>query len=197
MRGSKARGGQRRPDQRAPAKSADEGAADGRATASPAIRRFKAGFRWEHVELEPYKIAAHRGGEFRGASRQVLAGAGGEPIAFHLRYFELEPGGFTSLEQHRHAHVIIGVRGRGTVRSGDASYSIGRFDLIYIAPGQPHQLSAGGKRPFGFFCIVDARRDRPRPVVEARTRRLKPSIATDQHGSHRKERPPGGGRSPA
>jgi ribulose-bisphosphate carboxylase large chain len=166
MPGSKAHGGRRRPDQTA------EG--DAAASAPPAMRRFKAGFRWEHVELEPYKIAAHSGGEFRGASRQVLGGKCGEQIGFHVRYFELEPGGFTSLEQHGHSHVVIGVRGRGTVRCGDASYSLGRFDTIYIAPHQPHQLAASGKSPFGFFCIVNARRDRPRPVVEARTRRLKP-----------------------
>jgi len=169
MRGSKARGGRRRPDQ--PAK---DDTAEGGASAPPAMRRFKAGFRWEHVELEPYKIAAHSGGEFRGAARQVLAGKRGEQIGFHVRYFELEPGGFTSLEQHRHSHVVIGVRGRGTVRTGKARYSLGRFDTIYIAPDQPHQLAANGKSPFGFFCIVNARRDRPRPVVEARTRRLKP-----------------------
>lgn len=131
----------------------------------PAMRRFKRAFRWEGVELEPYKIAAHRGGEFRGASRQVLAGKRGERIAFHLRYFELGPGGFTSLERHRHSHVVIGVRGRGTVLIANRRYTLKPFDTVYIAPEQAHQLTASGAGRFGFFCIVDARRDKPRPAV--------------------------------
>jgi quercetin dioxygenase-like cupin family protein len=133
---------------------------------APVMRRFKPGFRWDNVELEPYKLAAHRGGEFRGASRQVLAGTHGERVGFHVRYFELEPGGFTSLERHRHAHVVIGVRGRGTVRIGKARYPVGRFDTVYVGPDQPHQLAASGRGRFGFLCIVNARRDRPRPVME-------------------------------
>ncbi len=133
------------------------------------LRRFRRQYRWEHVEVEPYKISAHAGGEFAGASRQVLAGKLGERIAFHLRYFELEAGGHTSLEQHRHAHVVIGVRGRGSVRVGDRNYMLQPMDTIYIGPNQAHQLRALGRARFGFFCIVDARRDRPRPVVLNKT----------------------------
>lgn len=128
------------------------------------MRRFLDGFRWTGVELEPYKLRAHRGGAFRGASRQVLIGARDEQARFHVRYFELEPGGFTSLERHRHCHVVIGLRGRGRVRVGETNYMLGRLDTIYVPPNAPHQLSALGRGPFGFLCIVNARRDKPRPV---------------------------------
>jgi len=60
---------------------------------APIVRRFKRGFRWGEIELEPYKLAADQGVEFRGASRQVLIGKRGEQVNFHVRYFELEPGG--------------------------------------------------------------------------------------------------------
>jgi len=130
----------------------------------PVMRRFKRGFRWSQVTLEPYKAQAHRGGEFRGASRQVIAGARGERVRFHLRYFELEPGGFTSLERHRHSHVVIGMRGSGMVRVDSDEYKLGPFDAIYIGPDRPHQLLANRQGRFGFFCIVDARRDHPRPA---------------------------------
>jgi quercetin dioxygenase-like cupin family protein len=137
-----------------------------RKSAAPVLRRFQRGFRWDGVELEPYKLSAHRGGEFRGASRQVIVGKRGERVRFHVRYFEIEPRGFTSLERHRHSHVVIGARGLGRVRVGERSYRLRPMDTIYIAPDQPHQLRAIGNAPFGFFCIVDARRDRPRPVDE-------------------------------
>jgi ribulose-bisphosphate carboxylase large chain len=133
----------------------------------PVLRRFRA-YRWEHTQLEPYKISAHTGGEFAGASRQVLAGTGGERLAFHLRYFELQAGGYTSLERHRHCHLVIGVRGRGTVRVGDENYTLKPMDTIYIGPNQAHQLRAAGRGRFGFFCIVNARRDQPRPVTPAK-----------------------------
>jgi ribulose-bisphosphate carboxylase large chain len=130
----------------------------------PVLRRIRRSFRWEHAELEPYKISTHAGGEFAGASRQVLVGKRGERAAFHLRYFELQSGGFTSLERHRHSHVVVGVRGRGLVRVGDKNYTLRPLDAIYIGPEQAHQLRATGRWPFGFFCIVDAHRDQPRPV---------------------------------
>jgi ribulose-bisphosphate carboxylase large chain len=129
-----------------------------------ALRRCVGDFRWDKVELEPYKISAHKGGEFCGASRQVLIGRNHEPVKFHLRYFELEPGGFTSLERHRHSHVVVAMRGRGRVRIEENAYAVKPFDLIYIGPNQAHQLTASGRAPFGFFCIVDAKRDKPRPV---------------------------------
>jgi quercetin dioxygenase-like cupin family protein len=133
--------------------------------ANRALHRFLGGFRWEGVELEPYKTSTQRGGEFAGASRQVLVGAHGEQVKFHVRYFELEPGGFTSFERHGHSHVVICVRGSGKVRIGNTQYRVGRLDTIYIGPAQPHQLAAQERGTFGFFCIVDAKRDKPRPVT--------------------------------
>lgn len=147
----------------------------------PVLRRFRRGFRWTGVELEPYKLRAHRGGDFRGASRQVLAGARGERVNFHVRYFELEPAGFTSLERHRHAHFVIGVRGRGRVRVGSATYELRAMDGIYIGPDAPHQLRASGRARFGFFCIVDAKRDRPRPADE-------PAQAVRRRGRRKRRR---------
>jgi hypothetical protein len=32
----------------------------------PTLRRFRAGYRWGVVELEPYKLRTYRGGQFRG-----------------------------------------------------------------------------------------------------------------------------------
>jgi quercetin dioxygenase-like cupin family protein len=159
--GAKANAPPRRTQKSAP--PAQPAIGDGNLSAPPTLRRFRR-FRWEHSEVEPYKVSAHRGGEFAGASRQVLIGRRGERVAFHLRYFELRAGGYTSLERHRHSHVVVGVRGRGLVRIGDENHTLGPLDAIYIGPQQAHQLRAAGRSKFGFFCIVDARRDKPRPV---------------------------------
>jgi quercetin dioxygenase-like cupin family protein len=89
----------------------------------------------------------------------------GAPAAFHLRYFEIAPHGYSSFERHRHAHAVLIVRGRGRVRLGDRVHRVGPMDFVYIPPWVPHQFRAG-REPFGFLCPVDAVRDRPRAVQD-------------------------------
>jgi ribulose-bisphosphate carboxylase large chain len=90
-----------------------------------------------------------------------LVGGQGETTAFHVRYFEIAPGGFTSLEEHGHEHVVLVLRGRGQVRLGGAAAELSFGDLVYVAPRESHQFWNDSAEPFGFLCIVDAVRDRP------------------------------------
>ncbi len=133
------------------------------------LYRHRGNYRWEGVSPEPYKAQSE---DWAAAQRMVFIGQAAEPLDFHLRYFELEPGGFTSLEKHEHAHVVIVVRGKGTVVAGSACWSVGFLDALYIAPFTPHQLLNTGEEPFGFFCIVDAVRDRPQPLSPSELQRL-------------------------
>jgi quercetin dioxygenase-like cupin family protein len=127
------------------------------------IRRFDhVRFRWSGIEPAPYQSPAAGGRTWRDVERFVLVGREA-PTAFHLRYFELAPRGFSSLERHSHAHAVLVVRGRGRVRLGPATRRVGPMDFIFIPPGLPHQFRAGRER-FGFLCPVDAQRDRPKPV---------------------------------
>ncbi len=129
---------------------------------SKVIRRGD-GFTWHGVPLEPYKPTTET---YRNVTRRELVGKRGEGTAFHLRYFEVAPGGFTTYERHQHEHVVVPLRGRGVVLIGEARHEVGVGDVIYVAPDDPHQLGApaGASEPFGFLCIVDAVRDRPVPV---------------------------------
>lgn len=119
----------------------------------------RAGFRWEDREDQVYKSV--READFRGVRRVELVGKNGEAVSFDLRYFELEPGGYTSLEKHMHTHVLIGARGRGVVLTGSERLELGSDDIAYIAPLAVHQLRNESAEPFGFYCIVDHERDRP------------------------------------
>ncbi|NLE00275.1 MAG: cupin domain-containing protein, partial [Fibrobacter sp.] len=101
---------------------------------------------------------------FSGITRTELTGKFGEKTSFDLRYFEIEPYGFSSLEKHIHEHVIIGVRGNGTLIKGDKEVQISVHDIAYIAPLEKHQVRNNNREPFGFFCIVDHDRDRPIPA---------------------------------
>ncbi|MFP4680403.1 MAG: RuBisCO large subunit C-terminal-like domain-containing protein [Chitinispirillaceae bacterium] len=116
-------------------------------------------YRWGAREIQKYKEDSRL--PFRGVLRSELVGRFGENTAFDLRYFEIEPGGFSSYEKHVHEHVIIGVRGRGVLLKGDRSLHVNKFDVVYVAPLEAHQLRSEGEEPFGFFCIVDHLRDKP------------------------------------
>lgn len=120
---------------------------------------FREGFQWQGREVQPYKIGGSLA--FKDSRRIELVGQHGERTAFDLRYFEIGPGGHTSLERHLHTHVIIGARGRGSLVGDDRQLTVNPMDVAYVPPLKAHQLSNPGDEPFGFFCIVDHERDRP------------------------------------
>ena len=124
-------------------------------------------YTWDGVEQEAYKHgqkyedAEETGKNWQGVIRQVLIGNQTEATEFHVRYFEVSPGGYSSLEKHQHAHVVIAIRGQGKAILDATAHGMQPLDTVYVAPWTPHQFLALGDEPFGFFCIVDAGRDRP------------------------------------
>ena len=126
------------------------------------ILRYKDNFKWSGTRTEKYKQYTAEG--WSAIARKVLIGSHGESSKYHLRYFEIAPGGYSSLEKHRHEHVVICLRGKGKVLIGKKSHEIGYLDTVYIAPNTVHQLTNPYDVPFGFFCIVNAKRDKPKPV---------------------------------
>lgn len=120
----------------------------------------KGGFEWNEVRPANYKPAD---ATWKGVTRRVFVGETGESPRFHLRYFEIVRGGYTTLEQHRHEHAIAVVRGRGQVVIGCDTREVGFGDVVYVAPDDPHQFrNDSADEPFGFLCIVNAERDHPR-----------------------------------
>jgi quercetin dioxygenase-like cupin family protein len=114
-------------------------------------------FRWRGVEVLPYKEEGRA--PSRGVTRQTLL-----ELTFVTRYFEIEPGGYSTLERHQHPHSVVILRGTGEALLGGARQPVRPFDCVYVAPGAVHQFRATGAEPLGFLCIVDRERDRPEVV---------------------------------
>jgi quercetin dioxygenase-like cupin family protein len=110
------------------------------------IRRT-AEFRWDGVLVSAYKPG---GTHFAGITRQLLF-EGGDGLGCQLRYFELVPGGYSSLERHRHAHAIMIIRGRGRALVGDGILDLATHDLVAVPPLTWHQFRADTEEPLGFL----------------------------------------------
>jgi hypothetical protein len=97
------------------------------------ILRYREDYTWGERMRRIYK---DEDGNWKGVTRtSLVGGSDGLPVPFHLRYFEVETGGF------------------------------GYGDVIYIAPWEVHQFcNPDGPEPLGFLCMVPAERDRPVPV---------------------------------
>lgn len=123
------------------------------------LYRHKGGLEWLGIKTEKYKP---KGGDWADIVRRVIVGNKGETARFHLRYFEISPGGYSSLEKHKHEHVVICVRGKGNILTEKRNNTLNFLDTIYVSPETSHQLSNPFDEPFGFFCIVNSKRDRPK-----------------------------------
>lgn len=117
-------------------------------------------YTWNSIERKEYKDDTSC---YKGVHRYTLLGEkeDEQQLNFQTRYFEVENGGYTSFEYHRHPHSVIIIRGRGTVILGDELHDISLHDVIYIPPNTMHQFHADRDEPLGFICIVDRYRDRP------------------------------------
>ncbi|HVH32115.1 MAG TPA: cupin domain-containing protein [bacterium] len=127
------------------------------------------GVTWDGVTPQVYKRSAPSSpsAPWRDVVRYTLVGETGEPTAFHLRYFEIGVGGYSSLEKHHYVHAVVVLCGQGKVIVGHEVFDVEPFDLVYVPSFQPHQFVNTGSEPFGFLCPVDADRDRPQPLTEA------------------------------
>jgi quercetin dioxygenase-like cupin family protein len=126
-------------------------------------RGFHEDFRWDGVSHMPYKQDGTA--PFKDISRQVLFQQ--PDMGCELRYFEMDAGGYSTLERHEHAHAVMILRGRGRCLLADEVVTVKPFDLITIPAWTWHQFRATDGGPLGFLCMVNQQRDRPQlPTTE-------------------------------
>jgi S-methyl-1-thioxylulose 5-phosphate methylthiotransferase len=123
----------------------------------PTHRGQREPFVWEGGGVLAYK---EEDGTFRSVTRQVLSDAEhGQGTS--LRYFEVGPGGHTTLERHEHTHVVVPIRGRGSALIVDRIVPLALHDVVFVPSWGWHQFRATEDEPFGFLCAVTVERDRP------------------------------------
>lgn len=115
-------------------------------------------FEWESVDKKVYKTET---ANFKDIHRYSLLGENEKELNFQTRYFEIKPGGYSSLEKHSHPHSVVIIRGKGTVILDNKAVEISEHDVVYISPETIHQFHADRGGPLGFICVVDRYRDKP------------------------------------
>lgn len=145
-------------------------------THKPTLHRPRIpGGHWQDVALLAYKQVGSA--PFRDVTRQVLFD---DPaLGCELRYFEVAPGGHSTLERHEHVHAVMVLRGHGRCLVGDQVFEVAEQDLVHIPAMTWHQFRAQEDAPLGFLCMVNTVRDRPRLPDEAELAALRsrPKVA--------------------
>ena len=100
--------------------------------------------------------------QMEGASEtkmRVLIGPDDGATNFHMRHFEIAPGGHTPNHSHDYEHEILVLSGSGIVKSkhGDQPFTAG--DVIFIPANQKHQFVQSGDNPCTFICLVPVPED--------------------------------------
>jgi quercetin dioxygenase-like cupin family protein len=114
------------------------------------IHRCVGPFDWEGVSVGHYPPEK----DVQGVSVRRLIGPAERAPNFYVRYFQIEPGGWTSLDQHAHDHGVMILRGRGRVLLGTEEHEVSCGDVIYIPGNEVHQFRNPGEEPLGFLCII-------------------------------------------
>jgi quercetin dioxygenase-like cupin family protein len=103
---------------------------------------------WDGVATRPY------GTNLR---RYELIGPADGAAHYRVRYFEVPPGGHTTLERHEHDHGVVIQQGRARVTLGRDTHDVGPGDVVYVAPNELHSFESTGDEPLGFICVAPPR----------------------------------------
>ena len=101
--------------------------------------------------------------DLEGAAKvrmRMLIGPDDKAKVFHMRHFEVAPGGNTPHHSHDYEHEVIVLRGQGVVASAEGDRPIKPSDVVWVPPNEKHQFRNTGAEPLEFICLIPAPEDR-------------------------------------
>ncbi|MCK4236569.1 MAG: cupin domain-containing protein [Candidatus Krumholzibacteria bacterium] len=75
---------------------------------------------------------------------------------FHMRLFEIEPGGKTPLHSHAWEHEVYILEGRGKLIFEDKEKEFSGGFFIFVPEGKEHSFINIGDGTLKFLCLVPA-----------------------------------------
>lgn len=90
---------------------------------------------------------------------RMLVGPGEGATNFHMRHFEVAPGGFTPHHQHNYEHEILILKGQGVAQSQQGERPLRAGDVVFVPANEMHQFRNTGGGPLEFICLIPAPQD--------------------------------------
>ncbi len=94
-----------------------------------------------------------------GARMRMLIGPAENARNFHMRHFEVAPGGHTPHHQHDYEHEIVVLKGAGAAKSEQGERTFKAGDVIWVPANEMHQFRNTGDGPLEFICLIPAPQD--------------------------------------
>lgn len=76
-----------------------------------------------------------------------------------MRFFEIEPGGYTPKHQHPWPQYMFVMEGDGLIDWGEQEEKLQFGHSIVVPDNALHQIKNVGDRPLRFICVVPPRGD--------------------------------------
>ena len=100
--------------------------------------------------------------DLEGASNvkmRMLIGPDHNARVFHMRHFEIAPGGHTPHHTHDYEHEVVVLAGTGIAVSAQGERPLKPRDIVWVPPNEKHQFRNTGSVPLEFVCLIPAPQD--------------------------------------
>jgi quercetin dioxygenase-like cupin family protein len=91
-----------------------------------------------------------------GVRMRMLIGPEDDACNFHMRHFEIQPGGNSPHHQHDFEHEVLILKGRGRVKSEAGDQPVSAGTVVWVPPNEMHQFVSTGDQPLEFICLIPA-----------------------------------------
>ena len=90
---------------------------------------------------------------------RLLIGPADQADVFHMRHFEVAPGGHTPHHAHDYEHEILVLKGHGAAAGPQGDRPLKPRDVVWIPPNEKHQIRNTGTEPLEIICLIPAPKD--------------------------------------
>jgi quercetin dioxygenase-like cupin family protein len=111
------------------------------------------------MNIKPIQSVEQKDVALEGAASvrmRMLIGRADGAATFHMRHFEVAPGGHTPCHRHDYEHEILILKGTGIVKSERGDHLCRPGEVVWMPPNELHQFRNTGSEPLEFICLIPA-----------------------------------------
>ena len=90
----------------------------------------------------------------QGVTIRWVIGPDSEAPNFHLRVFDVDPGGCTPLHSHPWEHEVFILEGKGTVTCEGNQEPLAPGEVVFVPGNAEHQFRSDSDERLRFICLI-------------------------------------------